>query len=431
MALKTQSAVRAAAALLCFALLSACSRLRLPESNLLRFMERSAGRIVYAGLDGNIYTMNQTGEDVRALTTDAGDSAAYYYPAWSPDAKRVAFVGYSKTDGEPPVAVFVANSDGSGLNRIFSNPDLRPFYLYWLPDSKRVSMLSGSASDNNYALNVVDADGGAAVSIGRGRPYYWAWAPDSSALVSNTGSRMQEPADGKLSVATIATGIEAREVGAAPAYFRAPAYSPDGKFVVLAIDDNGTDTLVLRDSESGKRQVLARTSGGAAAFEWSADGEHLAFLDGGPAEAGPLGTLNIFDFSNPAAPVLAKAIVDKVLAFYWDPAGERIAYLSPRIVPAAAGEEGQRMLLSLSIMTADTQAVVEIANFEPAPAFMSQILPHFDQYQRSGSMWSPNSRFLVVNAMYDGKPAIYAVDTTGTREPDFLVEGQFAFWSGW
>lgn len=103
MALKTQAVLRTAAALLCVALLPACSRLRLPESNLLRFMERSAGRIVYAGLDGNIYTMNQTGEDVRALTTDAGDSAAYYYPAWSPDAKRVAFVGYSKTDGQPPL----------------------------------------------------------------------------------------------------------------------------------------------------------------------------------------------------------------------------------------------------------------------------------------------------------------------------------------
>ena len=431
MALKTRLVMRAAAALLCAALLAACSRVRLPESSLLRMFERSAGRIVYAGLDGNIYTMNQAGEDVRALTTDAGDSAAYYYPAWSPDAKRVAFVGYSKTDGQPPVAVFVANSDGSGLNRIFSDPDLRPFYLYWLPDSKRVSMLSGSARDNNYALDVVSADGGAAVSVGRGRPYYWAWAPDSSALVSNTGSRGQQPADGKLTFATVATGVDAREIGAPPAYFRAPAYSPDGKYVVLAVEDGGTDTLVLRNNESGERQVLARTAGGAVAFEWSADGKQLGFLDGGPAEGGPLGTFSLFDMSDPESPVRSEMVIEKVLAFYWDPAGERIAYLTPRVVPADAGEDGQRLLLSLSIMTAESQAVQEIANFEPAPAFMSQILPHFDQYQRSGSLWSPDSRYLVINAMHDGKPAVYAVDTTGKREPDFLMDGQFAFWSGW
>jgi len=77
--------------------------LRLPESPLLRALERKLGLIAYVGPDGNIHTMDQAGGNQAGVTDDArlfsGEEGRalriYQYPAWAPGNRRLAYVGFS------------------------------------------------------------------------------------------------------------------------------------------------------------------------------------------------------------------------------------------------------------------------------------------------------------------------------------------------
>lgn len=147
--------------------------------------------------DGNreLYTMNQTGQDVRRLTNtpaaeenpawspawsqlafqsdrtgnwdlfrmpvDGGaavrlttDPADDLLPAWSPDGRSIAFV--SLRDGNPEI--YLMDADGQNQRRLTFNPtgDWRPA---WLPDSRRLLFTSDRTGNNDiYQLTVPDGD---------------------------------------------------------------------------------------------------------------------------------------------------------------------------------------------------------------------------------------------------------------------------------
>jgi hypothetical protein len=100
---------------------------RLPESPLLSTLERKSGLIVYIGLDGNVYTIDQGGGEPTAVTNDAQldpeneePFKVYQLPAWSPDEQQVAFIGVTGTAGAPEEgAVYTAAADGSGFRELF------------------------------------------------------------------------------------------------------------------------------------------------------------------------------------------------------------------------------------------------------------------------------------------------------------------------
>ena len=48
--------------------IAGCQGLQMPQSPLLATFERKTGHIVYVGIDSNIYTMNQAGQDVVMIT---------------------------------------------------------------------------------------------------------------------------------------------------------------------------------------------------------------------------------------------------------------------------------------------------------------------------------------------------------------------------
>jgi hypothetical protein len=70
-----------------------------------------------------------------------------------------------------------------------------------------------------------------------------------------------------------------------------------------------------------------------------------------------------------------------------------------------------------------------IARFPPSRGFFN-VLPFFDQYQRSSTPWSPDSRSIGFTAITNqGTSGIFVARADGNLKPRFLASGDDAFWS--
>ena len=409
----------------------------MPESALLGTLERKSGRIAFVGMDGNIYTMNQAGQDVASITEDAyfGNDAtiriSYFYPTWALDGRRLAFIGYSQKLGQSPDAsLYTARHDGSELTTIFSQTDKHPFYLYWLPSSEHVSFLSSTVRDSQFSLAMVPARGGAPLEIGVGIPFYWAWSPNSTALVAHTsGLSGHEPDQDKLSVVYINREVVHRRLTVLPSFFQSPVYSPDGNYFVTAIENGPATSSILLSDSSGETEMILADFQGKAAFDWSPDGDRLAYISGSPATFGMVGSLTLIELSDFAHPKTFETDASAVAAFFWSPSGRKLAYFEPYFAKDQE-QGGQSLKFKLSVLDVTSGDILMLGSFRPPEVLLTQVFPHFDQYQRSATIWSPDGRYLVVNALKEDEiPGIFVVESSGNFEPRLISDGVMPFWS--
>ncbi|HJS30187.1 MAG TPA: hypothetical protein VJ768_11225 [Anaerolineales bacterium] len=417
-------------------LLAAClpDGLEIPESDLLRYLERRSGLIAFVGTDGNIYTIDQAGRGKKALTQD-GDYPGtqdhfrlYQYLTWSPDSSQVGFVGVSGVgQGYNDVAVFSASVKDPEVKRLFTSEDLRPFYLYWSPDSSKLSFLTGNVNDGSMAFHVVSDSGGDTLQLDQGSPYYFAWSPEGDQLLVHTG-RGEANQVKFLPVADEAGGSV---LPSTPSAFQAPAWSSDGEKIYLAFEDSGSLNEIIEADRAGVTQRTLATVEGPVAFAIDQPGEHMAYLS--EARISPIGFLGRMRVISLDAPEdILETEEDLTMAFFWSPDGEKLAYLVPGMLdPVTVGVSGTDPVPGLTLMILDLNSEVSrpVANFRPTNEFMS-ILPYFDQYHHSATIWSPDSRYLVLSALTpEDQPAIFVVPASEGRSVRYLENGLLAFWS--
>jgi hypothetical protein len=95
----------------------------------------------------------------------------------------------------------------------------------------------------------------------------------------------------------------------------------------------------------------------------------------------------------------------------------------------AAPQQQQQLLLQLNMLDVKSGDSKELFTFRPSEQFTS-ILPYFDQYHHSATIWSPDSNNLVLSFLTtDGAPGIAIVAASGQLEPRLLTQGYLAFWS--
>jgi TolB protein len=100
------------------------------------------GRIVFrarstAGIDSNVYVMNDDGSG-RSLLTDIHNTSRS--PSWSPDGNRIAFVSYWVGHGNrwrDEGDIFVINADGSGLSNLTDRGEIFTSPV-WSPDGNEL-----------------------------------------------------------------------------------------------------------------------------------------------------------------------------------------------------------------------------------------------------------------------------------------------------
>lgn len=418
-----------------FALLTAgClpAGIKIPQSEFSSVVERKAGLIAYLATDGNIYTVDQGGSNLTPITSDAhiDDSGFKFYglPIWSPNSESLAFASYEGEGGaQTPssMGLVTAGKDGSSLTQAHKSADYLVFY-YWSPTSDQLGFIS-STPNQGLALRTVSSSGGEAQLVDVGSPYYWAWSPDGRAMMSHVGGSLGSEA--RLSLLQLGPEVVEYGLDVELAPFKAPAFSPDGSQVLVAgRTEAGTNALMVMDVFGRDARVLTEFNGNIA-FAWSPNGRRVAYLVSPSDDLGSPGTLGVIDPAGKADPIAVEN--EDVYAFFWSPDSQSIAYFVDRPQEdAQASSQQQNFIWGLYVLDAANGRTHAVQETLVATQQFLQVIPYFDQYQRTLNIWSPDSKNLVVSAYRpDGTPTISVMAASGNLEPRYIADGLTAVWS--
>jgi Tol biopolymer transport system component len=222
---------------------------------------------------------------------------------------------------------------------------------------------------------------------------------------------------------------ERTDLGVNAGWFQSPAISPNGRDLAYVSRNPQGFALRVR-AVNGSTDRLISMGSGEAYFAFSRDGRRIAYLEATRTAPVPLGRLSIFDLSDNGSQSIVRE--GPVLAFFWAPNGRQLAFM----IPETGSDVDPLFLRGENVLTirlmgweAKTGRTWTIARFPISGGFMS-ILPFFDQYHRSATIWSPDSRSLVFTAYAaDGTSGLFVARADGRGRPRFLVSGDFAFWS--
>jgi Tol biopolymer transport system component len=402
-------------------------------------LESPLGLIAYQGNDGNIYTTDRNGKQITAITQDAAPNApagqpgrVYEYLTWAPDGQHLAFVRVSANQTGQEVSLLSALSNGKKPVNNFTSQNFEPFYLYWSPNSQTIAFLGSDATTGALSQYLVAAAGGKSTLVGGGQPYYWDWSPDARSMIVHTGGASSDNPDALLTFVGVNGSISNKNLAIKPGYFDAPAWSPAGDGVALDTQDaTGNDSLVLAGQNGKVKRVLASLTG-PVTFAWSPKGVQLAYAVYDPTGATPTIHLIVLDVTHPNLPHQVTA--GDVVAYFWSPDGRKIAYFLPGN-GAPSASTVQRVALSkasgdLEVWVYDRASATtkQVAGFTPTDTFQ-QIFQYYSQYQRSDTIWSPDSQELVLSGVdAGGANAIYTVEADGSHFQK-IADGDMAFWA--
>lgn len=384
--------------------------------------EITSGAVVFGGMDGNLYATVGSGSLVR-LTDLVGARNDEAYGAYGWIGSRVVYATQAVNDDSVTGTIYSVEPGGT-TRRLVRRRGFAPFFLYPSPDDSRVAYLGSQSGESGYLMGSVGADGRRDVLHGIGQPFYAAWSPDSGSFLTHVGIP-QSSAGSSLTLQSVRALVAGDEAPAALEFetgsFQAPAFSPDGRSIAVALTVGGINTIAIIDREPGGgsgtgdvidlRAVTRVTPlDGTAAMAWSPDGRRLAYVDGQfSATGGIVGKLFTIDPETRRQELIS----ERVTTFFWSPDGTRILFLEPYVV---GDNRNAGLLYRVGVHRLGDIEPGYVAIMRPAQAFVRQIVPFFDQYHRAYTIWSPDSRMVVLNASgTDGTPVIHLVDVDALR----------------
>ncbi len=395
-----------------------------------------AGRIAFVSPDSQIYTISPNGTDLVRISPERPTPSivdpvpGYTWPVWSPDASRLLFSAALPTGVQDQRQFVLLNSSADGsasespihvflnvLGSTLVGPGT-PHYSMWSPDGEQIAMIVGTGE--GLAVVVADpAQTGAWLELVPGAPVYMGWSSDSSQLLVHVRDRL-------LRFDSPFYGPPLVLEGGVTAYLT-PSFAPmDGRSAFLV--ESGTDiTLNVLDGEAAVMTAISRVPS-AAAFRWAPDGSSLAVLKSTPDGAGIYEQLAIVAADGSSEYVAAEG---NFISFEWAPDGTRIL-LSELLT-------GVQNFLRWSVLDVESGAVEHLADFQPTGE-LGFFHSYFDQFAASHTLWSPDSRWVVLTgALLEPEPdeldarrgqdTVWVIDTEREAAPIAIADGFLAFWS--
>jgi Tol biopolymer transport system component len=392
------------------------------------------GSIAFTGLDGNIYKSDPAGKEIAAITDNAGLSSRglyreYRYATWSPEGHRLAFVEITTNRSEEINSqLHLWGGKARQPKVLYKSGEKIPFYIYWNPSGDSLGFLKPSdETGNQLDLVSVSTRGGKSRRLVSGKPLYWDWSPTGKNIVVHTG--VAPDFESHIQTFSVLDATQKSHICEThPAYFNAPAFTGDGmSFVAAEYVRAGEIALILHSAEDCKTEEIGRIVG-ATSFAWSPDDLNLSYIDGEPTElGGVIGPLSMLNFKDPLNPEIFFTGAENVVTYFWSPDGKSVAYFEPKLEQNAERTVYLLQVKQLQVRTGETNLLATIV---PTRSFMRQMVPFFDQYQRSATIWSPDSRNIVLNAVtQDNRPGVFVISLNNPEEPQFIAYGLLPVWS--
>ncbi|HZI66906.1 MAG TPA: protein kinase [Thermoanaerobaculia bacterium] len=317
------------------------------------------------GRGGDVFVVPALGGAAAKLVENG------YFPAWSPDGKKIVF----SSERAGKWDLWVVSSDGGTPKRLTDDSDI-DYQAAWSPDGKWIAYGSGTAA--HFDLKVVAAEEGAPHRVDSGTSWVLrpAWSADGRSLVYS-GEREGLVSVWRLPVSGGKASGSAERVTVGPGADVAPTIDRGGRIAFATVGGApdiwewslSSDTLRQVTSETGmesnarlapdgKMLLFASDRGGSRAFwsldftnrtptrittgkeegfgfaRWSPDGRRILFQREGRMWIQPLGGLSAKDLGIPGQTAS------------WSPDGSRIVFSQGPdflrqeiyVMPAAGGE---------------------------------------------------------------------------------------------
>jgi Tol biopolymer transport system component len=244
---------------------------------------------------GRIFTIDADGSNRVQLTggprprSEGGD----YYPVFSPDRARLAFVRvFNDGDSDVGARIYLMDADGSNQEPLTGGRrEVYEFNPQWAPGGQ--SLAFARIGHGSSAIFAIRSDGSHRYAVVKRRfaadPFAFlgepAWDPDGALLAytrTTFGESFYRPSLHIVDRSGTNKQRLARNASAA-------AWSPDGTRIAFAStrDENGTECdsdfcsyrteLYVMDADGTSRTRLTRNKGYDYSPDWSADGQHLVF----------------------------------------------------------------------------------------------------------------------------------------------------------
>ena len=210
-----------------------------------------------AGGVSGLYVMNADGSRVRLVSSTL---AGFPFSKWSPDGRRLAFLGGTYGIG----GLYVTTLSGTE-HRVGSHIVRAP--IDWSPDGRQLVY-----ETERGVIFSARGDGQARPRrLGRGAAPVW--SPDGKCVLYFFGPRNRTDLY-KVDLRT----LRRTRLTTNPGFDHSPQWSPDGRRIAFVSERDGNSELYLLNADGSRLRRLTRDPNPDEAFAWSPDGTRLVYV---------------------------------------------------------------------------------------------------------------------------------------------------------
>ncbi len=368
-------------------------------------MPEPADLLLVSSIDGEARVIDELGMVLTSFDTDTG--SAYRQPVWSADGSVLA--------------AFTSVDDGHGIDSLDPMTGERrwraptgtpPFYFLPAPmgSASATTSLRNAADGSGLVAELIDR-AGSLEEIATVEPFYASWSPDGSALAIHREGRVAEiRTEGSTETIAEPTGV-----------FQAPVWTEDG-LILLRVDGDDQflsvwDGASFRDVVEVEGPARFSAVGGRVAIQSIADdpsGGVQASVGAQSVPALPGGRLMVVDLETGELQTVSSVLTP---IFQWDPTGTRLLF--------ASFESDEALEFRWNVWEDDS--ITEGPTWQAQPVWFRDVVPFFDQYVQSISLWSSDGSAYAYPEVIGARPVVTIRSLDGT-EPVIVEDATWVTW---